>query len=121
MAMTVEQLVAQAKSEITEVDAKQAQTLLEKGVTFIDVREPAECEKGTIPKAINLPRGVLEWRISADPALQDKQAPLVVYCQSGGRSALAAQILKQMGYADAASLAGGYAAWCEQQTNTGKR
>jgi rhodanese-related sulfurtransferase len=116
MPLTIQELVAQAKSEITEIDTVRAAALLERGAVFIDIREPAEWEKGMIPGALGIPRGVLEWRISSEPTLEDKKTSLVLYCQSGGRSALAANTLMQMGYDNVVSLAGGYAAWSEERS-----
>lgn len=113
MPRTVEDLVKAAKAQITEVDVAQARRLLEEGVTFVDVREPAEWEKGTVPGALTIPRGLLEWKAGSEPALADLAAPVVVYCQGGGRSALAAQSLEALGYAQVKSLAGGYKAWSE--------
>lgn len=85
-------------------------------VVLVDVRETVEIERdGKIPGAVHAPRGLLEFQ--ADPespvhnsALNPEQR-LVLYCGTGGRSALAAKTLMDMGYADVASLTGGYAAW----------
>ena len=111
MTKTVDDLVAAAKTQITEVDVAKAKSLLARGVTFVDVREPPEWEKGTIPGALQIPRGLVEWKAGSEPALADKTATVVVYCQGGGRSALAAQSLELLGFEDVLSLAGGYGAW----------
>jgi sulfur dioxygenase len=111
MTKTVEDLVRAARAAVTEIDVARARELLAAGVTFIDVREPAEWEKGTIAGAVCIPRGVLEWKAGAEPRLADRAAPVVVYCQSGGRSALAARALEELGWNAVQSLAGGYAAW----------
>ncbi|MGR8921199.1 MAG: rhodanese-like domain-containing protein, partial [Gammaproteobacteria bacterium] len=89
MAKTVEDLVAAARSRITEIDCARARSLIEEGATVVDVREPAEWEKGTIDGALTIPRGLLEWKVAGEPALADRAAPVVVYCQAGGRAALA--------------------------------
>lgn len=113
MALTAMDLVAAAKQNITEVDAASAMKDLPK-YTVLDVRSPAEFINGSIPKAINIARGFLEFKIGSHPDLQDKQdADILVYCQSGGRSALATEVLNKMGYTKAVSLAGGYQAWKE--------
>ncbi len=113
MTMTAMDLVANAKQNITEItvaDARQALT----DHLFLDVREPAEFTAGQIPGAINIPRGVLEFQISNHPAFGGQQnANIIVYCQSGGRSALATESLHKLGYKNAVSLAGGYKAWSE--------
>ena len=85
-------------------------------VVLVDVREIDELEsQGIIPGSIHVPRGLLEFQ--ADPespiyntALKPEQRTLL-YCGSGGRSALAGKTLHDMGYTDVASLAGGFAAW----------
>ena len=76
---------------------------------LVDVREPGEGAAGHLPGATLLPRGVLEGKIEA--LAPDPDQPIVLYCGSGGRSALAAESLKRMGYGRVLSLAGGFAAW----------
>ncbi|MGY6276844.1 rhodanese-like domain-containing protein [Methylomonas sp. MgM2] len=113
MAITAQDLVAAAKQQITEIDTASAQTQLGSSL-ILDVREPAEFAAGHLPGAVNIPRGVLEFKIDAHPDFQGKkQAPIVVYCQTGGRSALAAQVLNQLGYEHAVSMAGGFKAWSD--------
>jgi rhodanese-related sulfurtransferase len=113
MAMTAMELVAQAKQNITEIDIADAQKAL--GRTLIlDVREPAEYAAGCLPGAVNIPRGVLEFKIGAHPDFQDRyEAKIIVYCQTGGRSALATEALHKIGYSAAVSMAGGFKAWSE--------
>ena len=115
MPSTVEELVAQAKAAITEISVSDAQQLNSEKTVFVDVREPPEWQAGTITSALCIPRGVLEWKCSDEDKLADKSAPIVVYCKSGGRSALAAQTLQQLGFSNVQSLAGGYQAWSEAQ------
>lgn len=106
---TVEELVTEAKSQITEIDVASAEKVLCDGRTMvIDVREGDEFAAGAIPNAIHVPRGVLEFRIHN---LASADTPLLVYCKSGGRAALAAQSLQSLGYQRVSSLAGGYLAW----------
>ncbi|MGE0485956.1 MAG: rhodanese-like domain-containing protein [Gammaproteobacteria bacterium] len=111
MAKTIEDVVRAARAAVNEIDVAKARELLAAGVTFVDVREPAECAKGTIEGAVCIPRGVLEWKAGAEPRLADRAAPVVIYCQSGGRSALAARALEELGWSAVQSLAGGYGAW----------
>ncbi|QSA98681.1 rhodanese-like domain-containing protein [Methylococcus sp. EFPC2] len=111
MAVTALDLVAEAKQRIREIDVAQAQSKLS-GALVLDVREPGEYAAGALPGAINIPRGVLEFQIGNHPAFQNaRQSELIVYCQSGGRSALAADTLQKLGYEAVVSLAGGYKAW----------
>ena len=110
MAMTAQELVAEAKKHIRETDVAGARELIGKALT-IDVREPAEFANGSLPGAINIPRGVLEFQISNHPAFREAQsAEILVYCQSGGRSALSTEALQKLGYANPVSLAGGFKA-----------
>ena len=113
MALTAMDLVAAAKQHIREITPADAQAQLG-GLRVLDVREPAEFAAGSLPGAINIPRGVLEFKIDTVPAFKDdKDSPFLVYCQSGGRSALAAEVLQKLGYAQPLSLAGGFKAWTE--------
>lgn len=113
MAMTAMDLVAEAKRRITEVDIADVQKTL--GQTLIiDVREPAEYMAGCLPGAVNIPRGVLEFKIGAHPDFQNLNGDkIIVYCQTGGRSALATEALLKLGYSGAVSMAGGFKAWSE--------
>lgn len=91
-------MLAQARAEITIIDADRAEELIVQGVHVLDVREPAEFLLGHLPAAQNVPRGVLEFKVGAHPALSDPSAPVLLYCKNGGRSTLAAYTLKQMGF-----------------------
>jgi rhodanese-related sulfurtransferase len=105
------QLVSEAKKEIKEIDAAELKRMQQSGDDFklIDVREPDEVAQGAITGAVALPRGQLEHKI--DTITTDKNAKIVCYCGGGGRSALAAQNLKRMGFRNVMSLAGGYKGW----------
>jgi rhodanese-related sulfurtransferase len=107
MALTLREMLASARSEAQEilpVQAAQADNDSELEL-IVDVREPAEYGQGHLPRAINIPRGVLELRAdpgspAADPALSaDRAARILVYCTKGpgARSLLAAQTLKSIG------------------------
>ncbi|HEU0306817.1 MAG TPA: rhodanese-like domain-containing protein [Lysobacter sp.] len=117
-ALTANSLVAEARRQISEI-APEALASAPADAVLIDVREPAEFATGHLPGAINVPRGVLEFEIEAHPAvggttepgLADRQRPIVVYCRSGGRAALAAMSLQQLGFADVRSIAGGIMGW----------
>ena len=104
-------LVNEAKKEIQEISAQDLKKLQQSGddLIVIDVREREDVAKGTIPGAVNVPRGVLEHNI--DQVTTDKDKKLVLYCGGGSRSALAAASLKKMGFKNAISLAGGYRGW----------
>jgi rhodanese-related sulfurtransferase len=111
MSVTAMDLVANAKQKITEISV--SDTKIGLSTYFIlDVREPAEYEAGHLPNAINIPRGVLEFKINSHPTFSGQEnSAIIVYCLSGGRSALATETLQKLGYSQAVSMAGGYTAW----------
>jgi len=109
MPTTYRDLLAQVKSQIGEVDASEAQELIDSGAHAIDVREPDEVAQGVIPGATAIPRGFLEARI--EDVVRDRNEPVVVYCAGGARSAFATQSLHDLGYTNVVSLAGGFGAW----------
>ncbi len=122
MSLTVNDLVAAARGRIRELSpAELASAPMAEDRVLIDVREPEEYAAGHLPGAINLPRGMLEFRIEAHPAmacvasesLSVKTRPLVLYCLTGGRAALATASLQQLGFSRVSSLAGGITAWRE--------
>lgn len=78
---------------------------------LLDVREADEFAAGHIPGAIHVSRGMLECKLSADPALSARDPKIVLYCKSSGRAALAACALHEMGYLHVQSIAGGFDAW----------
>lgn len=110
MALTAMDLVALAKQTIHEIDPETAKNSLEKYL-ILDVREPAEFAAGHLPDAVNIPRGVLEFKISNHSSFQNQPADILVYCQTGGRSALATEALLKLGYTNAVSMAGGFNLW----------
>ena len=104
-------LLSAAKASITEVEPDEAETRLNKSI-FLDVREPEEYDQGAVPGAVHLPRGNLEFQVEGK--LPDKEAPVVVYCAGGVRSAFAAQTLGALGYTDVVSLIGGFNRWKDE-------
>jgi len=107
-----EDLIAEAKEQITEVtpeDVKAMQARNETAV-YLDVREPNEWNLGRIPGAVHLPRGNLETKIEA---LVERGQRVVVYCARGNRSALAALTMQQMGYENVASMSRGFGGWVD--------
>lgn len=111
MYLTPQQLVAEAKAQIREIDIASAVRHISAGSIVIDVREPAEFEAAHLPGAMNIPRGVIEFKTADHPALSSKDADILLYCKSGGRSVLAALNLQRMGYTGIASLTGGFDGW----------
>ena len=109
--ITAHDLVAAAKAHIKEVDLTEADAAIQAADVLIDVREADEFQAGHIPGAINIPRGLLEFRLSNDPVLSSRDQKLVLYCKNSGRSALAASALQEMGYLEVLSILGGFDAW----------
>ena len=109
---TAAELFAEAKQRITQVSPQQVREMRERGedVAIIDVREPNEWNLGHLPGAMHIPRGVLESNIERRVPREQR---VVLYCASGNRSALAAEVLGVMGYRDVASMAGGFRGWAE--------
>ena len=112
------QLIGEALAEVASVSVDEALALVDGGdAVFVDVRERAEHAAGAIAGAVAAPRGFLEFIADPvspmhNPALSAGKR-LVIYCASGGRSALATKTLQDMGYSEVANLTGGYQAWTE--------
>ena len=112
------QMLAEANAAIDNLSVKEALGKLgDPSTVFVDVREAQERAAGHIPGSVHAPRGFLEFIADPEgpmhnPAIEpDKQ--IVVYCGSGGRSALAAKTLREMGFPRVCSLVGGISAWTE--------
>ncbi|WMW82091.1 rhodanese-like domain-containing protein [Undibacterium cyanobacteriorum] len=112
MMMSAHDLVVRARDSVTEFDVGDAPRVLQAADVIIDVREADEYQSGHLPRAINIPRGVLEFKLSSADTLSSRDLQIVLYCKSSGRATLAAQSLQQMGYRNVHSLAGGFDAYC---------
>lgn len=108
---TPRELLNEAKSHIREVTPADVVDLVGSTI-FLDVREPDEYEQGTVPGAIHIPRGHLEFQVEG--RLVDKAAPIVVYCAGGIRSAFSAKTLGDLGYTDVVSVDGGFNRWKDE-------
>ena len=105
-------VVDDAKTRIREIDVPTTWSRLEAGaITLVDVREDREWDAGHAKGAIHVGKGVIERDI--EERVPDKSTPLVLYCGGGFRSALAADVLRVMGYTRVLSMAGGIRAWRE--------
>jgi rhodanese-related sulfurtransferase len=111
-------VVARAKATINECTVSQMRDGVDPDTLLIDIREAAEYQRGHIPGAVLLPRGLLEFEIhplvaraSDVQASPPEDKPILLYCGTGGRSALAAKTLNDMGYKNVTSLDGGIVAW----------
>lgn len=117
-AKTAMDLVKEAKSKIENLTPGQVkEELLHSETVLIDIREGDEVKTGKIPGSVHASRGMLEFY--ADPSLPyynpvfEKNKRIILHCASGGRSALAVQTLKEMGFQNIAHLDGGIKAWKE--------
>jgi rhodanese-related sulfurtransferase len=106
-----EQLCADARSRVREVNVGEVKTKLEDNAPFhfIDVREDHEWQADHAAGAQHLGRGIIERDI--EKLVPEKDAEIVLYCGGGFRSALAADNLQRMGYTNVFSMAGGIKAW----------
>jgi rhodanese-related sulfurtransferase len=116
MAKTAAQMIAEARARTENLTPQQVAKEQAGGAIVIDVREPNErVETGVIPGSIAAPRGMLEFYADSssayhNPAL-DPNKRVILHCAAGGRSALAADTLKELGYTNVAHLEGGLNAW----------
>ena len=104
-------LVAAARQRITEIPLAEAESALLDADVLVDVREADEFAAGHLPGAVHASRGMLEFKLSSNPALSGRDLKFVLYCKTSGRAALAAVAMKEMGYLNVRSIAGGYDAW----------
>jgi len=108
--MTAKDLVVESKQNICEVSVAEAKTFLDKGgCVFLDCRTKKEFKMGHVPGAINIPRGLLEFKIAKK--VPDKDAKIIMYCKVGGRGCLATCTLCRMGYKNTVNMDGGWKDW----------
>ena len=111
MVKTYNELMTEARETIPELTPEDVHDRQGNGdgAVLLDVREKDEVRQGYIEGAVSIPRGFLE--IQVEGALSDKNRPVIAYCAGGVRSLLAAQTLKEMGYAEVYSMAEGFNGW----------
>lgn len=114
MSLTPHDLVVEAKARVREVPPAEARAFVAAGAAVLDVREPEEYNAGHLPGAINIPRGILEFRIGMVPQFQHREQAILVYCKTSGRAALSGVQLQRLGYTAISSLAGGFDHWSSQ-------
>ena len=110
--------VAKTKATIKECSVRDLHSNRSAQTLLIDIREPAEYQRGHIPGAILIPRGLLEFELlpaieRSGIAVEPEDCHIVLYCGIGGRSALATKSLDDMGYRNVRSMDGGIVAWVE--------
>ena len=113
-------IVDDAKTRIRQTDVAEVSEMLSRGDRFVlvDVREESEYERGHLPGAVHLSKGLIERDIEA--WIPDHDTPIVLYCGGGYRSALSADNIQKMGYRDVLSMDGGWRAWTEAGLPTEK-
>ena len=118
MATSVKQMMEAANAAVPRITSAQAREMMAKGNTLVvDVRDAPEVEKsGKVAGALNVSRGMLEFRADPESPYHDKNFTkdkiLILYCASGGRSALGGRVLKEMGYDQVYNL-GAFKDWAE--------
>src|SRR5215813_10950200 len=110
---TLKEMITEARQVVPEEGPAELQARLKSGepVAVIDVRDPDEYRDGHLEAATNISRGFLEFRVGS--AVSDASTPVVLYCQTGLRSMLAAKALKDLGYSNVINLQGGYQKWAQ--------
>lgn len=109
-------MVSESKSRIENLTTDQVEAEIAAGAVVVDIREPGErATTGAIPGSVAVPRGMLEWAADStssyhNPALQTCSR-LILHCAGGGRSALAVETLKEMGFTNIAHLDTGMTGW----------
>ena len=114
------ELATDTKSYIQEISVDELNTKIENLEDFflIDIRQAEEFQKGSLPYATSIPRGILEFKISNKEFWEEEQwhtplknSDIVIYCKKGDRGILATKILMELGYSNVKNLAGGIVAW----------
>ena len=117
MTTSVKQMIEAANAVVPRISPAQARELIGRGALVLDVRDAPEVEKsGKVQGAVHVSRGMLEFRADPESPYHDKKfdraRPVLVYCASGGRSALSGKTLKDMGYGEVYNL-GAFKDWVE--------
>jgi rhodanese-related sulfurtransferase len=118
MALTVKQMLEAANAAVPKITPAQAQEMIAKGnALVVDVRDAPEVEKsGKVAGAVHVSRGMLEFRADPESPYHDKNfakdRTVILYCASGGRSALSGKVLKDMGYSHVFNV-GAFKDWAE--------
>ena len=114
---TIDELLAQARERLVRVEAREAQAAISGGALMIDIRsESQRAADGIVPDAVWFARNVLEWRCDPSCEAYDERVGglerrVILMCDGGYQSSLAAATLQQLGFAAATDLVGGFQAW----------
>jgi len=115
---TAHDFVEEAKKQVEEISVDQADDAITQADLLLDVRDADEYRTSHIPGATNISRGLLEFKFSNDPTLENRDMNIVLYCKNSGRAALSAKALQEMGYRHIKSIAGGFEAWQQAGKDT---
>ena len=114
---TIDDLLSEVRERIDRVSPEEAAAEVSEGALLVDIRsESQRAADGVVPGAMYHPRNVLEWRMdpasgATDPAVGGLERRVIVMCDAGYASSLAAETLREIGFARAADLDGGFQAW----------
>lgn len=117
---TIDQLLDDARHRLDRLDPLSTLEAIRAGATLIDIRSDSQiAQDGVVPGALVIPRNVLEWRLDPASASRDPNAPdlnhrVILMCDEGYQSSLAAAGLQQLGFAHATDLVGGFQAWRDE-------
>ncbi len=123
------EMAADYKKDVQSISVDTLKALVEKTGDFvlIDVRQPSDYYTGNIPGSVSIPRGILEFKIGLEDFWMsqymyppEKNTEIIVYCNAGNNSVLAAYALKCLGYTNVKSLEGGYKAYNPNQDPNAK-
>jgi rhodanese-related sulfurtransferase len=115
--MDVDELLARARRSLDRLQPHAAAEAVERGAVLVDIRSDSQRERdGEVPGAVVIARNVLEWRCdpasdARDPRVSDPEAHLILMCDQGYQSSLAAATLQQLGLPKATDMDGGFQAW----------
>lgn len=115
--MTVDGLLQRARSRLQRVEPSELAPALERGAVLVDIRSDSQrAADGAVPGAVEIPRNVLEWRCDPasewrDPRVSDPSRSVILMCDGGYQSSLAAATLQDLGLPRATDLVGGFQAW----------
>jgi rhodanese-related sulfurtransferase len=115
--MTIDELLVRARSRLQRLEATDVPWAVARGAVIVDIRSELQRERdGTVACALHVPRNVLEWRCSpgspsADPRVSDPGRRIILMCDEGYQSSLAAACLQELGMGLATDLVGGFQAW----------
>jgi rhodanese-related sulfurtransferase len=116
-ARTIDELLADARARLTRLDPREAAAAVREGALIVDIRsEPQRAADGVVPGAVFVARNVLEWRCDPrsehrDPRIDGRERQLILMCDEGYQSSLAAATLHDLGLTRTTDLAGGFQAW----------